>query len=197
VEITTISSHYLTCSQETRTLNIVQEDSSETCRTCRFCKRRFLLERIEKHQQACQWASKKRPVFDMAKKRLPLLSFTERPNSLRVSPKRSPPLLKYPNSKWQKQHLQLIESLRKSKKTSVYADYLPCKYCSRKFAPNIAESHIEICKFILNKPKPPPVVLNLKRTVKKVKSMKEIFGKNEGNGIFLKKKKNDLTLPRT
>jgi rRNA maturation endonuclease Nob1 len=27
--------------------------------------------------------------------------------------------------------------------------------------------------------------------------MKEIFGKNEGNGIFLKKKKNDLTLPRT
>lgn len=101
---------------------------------------------------ACEWASKKRPVFDILKKRMPLLDEIK----LKQSPKKGVLTYRYTNSKWQQQHLQLLSNLRVETITNPYAEYLPCPYCLRKFAPNIAENHIEICKNILNKPKPPP-----------------------------------------
>ena len=156
VDVTYLCIHFLLCQKKKEgiknTLKVIQEENHETFQSaCRYCKRKFLLERIEVHQQACEWASKKRPVFDISKKRLAFPNESRSKNS----PKRSPNVLKYPNSKWQKQHIHLLQSLRESKSISAYLEYIRCQHCSRKFAPNIAENHIEICKNILNKPKPP------------------------------------------
>ena len=37
-----------------------------------------------------------------------------------------------------------------------YASYVQCRYCGRKYNPEVAERHIPKCKDIINKPKPPP-----------------------------------------
>ena len=170
VDVTYLCIHFLLCQKKKEgiknSLKVIQEENLETFQSvCRYCKRKFLPERLEIHQQACEWASKKRPVFDISKKRQAFPNESRSKNS----PKRSPNVLKYPNSKWQKQHVQLLQSLRESKSISAYLEYVKCQHCSRKFAPNIAENHIEICKNILNKPKPPSY---LNKQVKNVISPK-------------------------
>jgi hypothetical protein len=61
----------------------------------------------------------------------------------------------YPNSKWQKQHIDMIKKLRFDDTNENYEDYIACPYCKRRFAPIPAEKHIEKCKDIINRPKPP------------------------------------------
>lgn len=133
---------------------IIEEISTHDSRyRCKHCKRLFASERIEKHQSACEFSSKKRPLFEIVKKRVPNLYETiQKPPSKKGSLN-----LVYPNSKWQKQHLELIRNLRLEEDDSNYEDYIACPYCFRRFAPFSADKHIEICKNILNKPKPPPV----------------------------------------
>lgn len=178
VDATYLCIHFLLCQKKVEglknSLKVIQEENFETfLSTCKYCKRNFHQVRIEKHQRACEWASKRRPVFDISRKRQ---SFPSE-NLNKYSPKRSPIALKYQNSKWQKQHIQLLQSLRESKSISAYLEYIKCQYCSRKFAPNIAENHIEICKNILNKPKPPS---NLNKQAKKI-SIPKIDLKKKGS----------------
>lgn len=161
VPITGIFLHNSTCEarQNKETLDTIIEEIAGSVRaTCKFCSRKFTLERIDKHESACKNAVKKRPLFDMLKKRIPFLDETKKA----VTTKRSSIKLKYPNSKWQKQHLQLLKNLRYENEESLYEDYVTCPYCSRKFAPISAEKHIDICKNILNKPKPPPSIASQK-----------------------------------
>ena len=77
----------------------------------------------------------------------------------KIKLKKSELSLKYPNSKWQKQHLQLLKNLRVESQESFHEDFIPCPHCSRRFAPVSAEKHIDICKNIFNKPRPPPSVI--------------------------------------
>ena len=157
VSISALINHNTICEKKNpkEILSIIIEEISGTIRgICKHCKRKFALDRIEKHQSACENASKKRPLYDMLKKRIPFLSDTNE----RLSTKRNSIKLIYPNSKWQKQHLELLRNLRHGEEASTYDDYIPCPYCLRRFAPISAEKHIEICKTILNKPKPPPSV---------------------------------------
>lgn len=116
--------------------------------SCQICKRKFAINRIEKHQQACENLSKKRPIFDIFKKRFP--NYSESYNK-KVNKKGSLNLI-YPNSKWQKQHLELVRNLRYGEESS-YEDYVPCPHCGRKFGQNTADKHIEICKNIIHKPR--------------------------------------------
>ena len=158
VSISGIYFHNANCEKRNikEALNTIVEEFSGIIRAvCRHCKRKFTLERIEKHQSACENASKKRPLFDMIKKRIPYLSET----SQKITTKRNSIKLIYPNSKWQKQHLELLKNLRTGEESN-HEDYIPCPYCFRKFAPMSAEKHIEICKNILNKPKPPHSVVS-------------------------------------
>lgn len=169
-------------------LNTIFEESLDDHRvTCRYCRRRFMIERIEKHQIACETASRKRPLFNMTKQRLPnIYECTERSHSVsRYSLK-----LQYPNSKWQKQHLELIKKLQIScENDSSYENYLTCPYCFRKFGPIQAEKHIEKCKDIINKPKPPPSVLrqnrfpNLKKDTELAIRTKSLGSKNRSFAI--------------
>lgn len=147
-------------------LSVIIEEISGAFRSiCRFCKRKFALDRIEKHESACENISKKRPLFDMLKKRIPFLEEIKE----KIHSKRNSIKLIYPNSKWQKQHLELLKNLRQGEEESNYDDYVMCPYCSRRFAPVSAEKHIEICKNNLNKPRPPPSITSQRfPTIKKI-----------------------------
>ncbi|CAG9323691.1 ZC2HC1C_1 [Blepharisma stoltei] len=173
VIVSSLLIHSQLCEERNKdSLNIIIEESGDDLRhTCKYCKRKFMAERIEKHQQACELASRKRPLFNMTKQRLPnVYEFTERSHSVsRYSLK-----LQYPNSKWQKQHLELLKNLQLSSESdSTYENYITCPHCSRKFGPIQAEKHIEKCKDIINKPKPPPTVLRKNRfpSIKKDKEL--------------------------
>lgn len=160
--------HYSKCEKidkKEEGVNIIkEEEEGETIRVeCRYCKRKFHRERVERHVLACEWASKKRPVFDIFKKRMPLLNEIK----VKISPRKGNLTYRYSNSKWQQQHLQLLRNLRVETVHNPNPEYVPCPYCTRKFAPNIAQNHIDICKNILNKPKPP----GLTSSPKKLKSI--------------------------
>jgi zinc-finger of a C2HC-type len=158
VLISALHSHYSNCDKKNikECLNVIIEENTGKG-ICKYCKRKFTAERIEKHQDACKTASKKRPLYDMLKKRTPFFSET---TSNKMSTKRASIKLIYPNSKWQKQHLDLLRNLRQTDDESIYEDYITCPYYTRKFAPVSGDKHIEICKNILNKPKPPPSVIS-------------------------------------
>lgn len=160
VNINSIFFHNSTCggrSKKNILLTITEEKSTEKS-SCQFCNRKFLNSRISKHQSACEYASKKRPIFDILKKRIPYLEDIKS----KIKLKKPDLNLKYPNSKWQKQHLQLLKNLRVESEESFYEDFISCPHCYRRFAPVSAEKHIHICKNILNKPKPPPSILPIR-----------------------------------
>ena len=139
---------------------------------CQFCKRKFAPERLQKHEEACENASRKRPAFDMKFKRLPHLEYEL--NTRHSSyPKKTPISLRYPDSKWQKQHVDFLNNLHYARKLdyleqtgvdvsnlkpppSINDDYIQCPHCLRKYAPIPAERHIPKCKDIIHKPRPPP-----------------------------------------
>lgn len=139
--------------------------------TCRYCKRTFFSNRLEKHEKACQNASKRRPVFDMKYKRVPN---SEYPSFTRnTSIRRAQLKLNFPDSKWQKQHSDFQSNIKFARKLkymeeagvdithirpppSKNEDYIQCPYCFRKYAPIPAERHIPKCKDIIHKPRPLP-----------------------------------------
>lgn len=51
------------------------QSDSDVRVNCKYCERKFLRERIAKHQEACEFSSKKRPKFDMKRRRFPLSEF--------------------------------------------------------------------------------------------------------------------------
>ena len=64
----------------------------------------------------------------------------------------------------------MLKNLRIENEVTFYDDFITCPHCMRRFAPVSADKHIEICKSIFNKPRPPPSVLrNLPDLKSKVK----------------------------
>ena len=124
---------------------------------------------------ACEISSKKRPPFDIIRKRIPNLCETYK----KINSKRGSLNLVYPNSKWQKQHIELIKNLRYQEEENSYSDYIVCPYCMRKFSSASADKHIESCKNVLNKPKP---LLSVEK-FPKIKKMNKNLVKNASNGL--------------
>ena len=138
-------------------------------------------ERIEKHEQVCEKAYKMKQI--LTKKRSP-----SGPDSLvRQKHKLT---LNYPNSKWQKQHLNLLKKLRSNDSTDDYSEYISCPYCQRRFAPIPAEKHISKCKDIINKPKPPPNKANI---LPKLNDKNLSFNKEAYEELFLKNTPRNLS----
>lgn len=143
IAISAIHLHYTSC--ENRPMKFQKSSPQiidEHRALCNHCNRKFALDRIEKHQLACKNLLKKRPLFDMMKKRMPFLAETYK----KISTKRSTLNLIYPNSKWQQQHLELLRNLKGIEDKDHYEDLVKCAYCEGKFAQSNIEKHNRICK---------------------------------------------------
>ncbi|XP_054826602.1 zinc finger C2HC domain-containing protein 1C [Eublepharis macularius] len=158
------------------------EDSSE----CSFCGRKFYSFRLEKHISICRKNhSSKRKVFDSSKARakgteleaynLLMGSGTSWKKTLTKSTDTSMQSSMQPKqSNWKQKHKSFIETLRRAREMQRIIskggkasdlppvppmenpDYKMCPYCTRLFAPQVAERHIPKCKNIKNRPPPPP-----------------------------------------
>lgn len=187
---------------------------------CRYCKRRFFKERIEKHENACQNASKKRPVFDIKCKRAPNLVYPvlKRSNSIRKPTTR----LNFPDSKWQRQHSDFQNNIKFARKLKYLEeagidvthirpppakneDYIQCPYCFRKYAPIPAERHIPKCKDIIHKPRPLPnlkiatgeklPMISLRENISKTRSHKTIITCDRAYSDSTKAQSRNMILP--
>ncbi|NWI11254.1 ZC21C protein, partial [Crypturellus soui] len=139
---------------------------------CSFCGRKFLCTRLEKHTNICSKSQgSKRKVFDSSKARArgtELEQYRQWKSS--ESPQDEPPR----KNNWRQKHESFIQTLRQARQVQHVLskggkvselpplppvenpDYVACPYCSRRFAPKVAERHIPKCKTIKNRPPPPP-----------------------------------------
>jgi hypothetical protein len=137
--------------------------------SCLYCKRLFARDRIEKHQRVCESNFKKHEISKKLSPR-PFKSIKSLSNQRQFH---------YPNSKWQRQHNDLINKLRFHDTTDDYEEYIQCPHCERKFAPGPGEKHIEKCKNIIHKPKPPP-----KKILPELKKRNQSYSKDKNFDSF-------------
>ncbi|XP_042726899.1 zinc finger C2HC domain-containing protein 1C [Lagopus leucura] len=139
---------------------------------CSFCGRKFLCTRLKKHMNICSKSQgSKRKTFDSSKARArgtDLEEFQQRKSSER--PQNKPPR----RNNWRQNHEAFIQTLRHARQVQQVLskggkvpdlpplppienpDYTACPYCRRRFAPQVAETHIPKCKNIKNRPPFPP-----------------------------------------
>ncbi|KAG9481685.1 zinc finger C2HC domain-containing protein 1C isoform X2 [Eleutherodactylus coqui] len=139
---------------------------------CQLCGRRFMEQRLQKHQAVCEkMHSSKRKVFDSSKARA---KGTDLEQYLNKKGNQLPPASQERTNSWPQKH---EASLRTNVQARVVKDhiaregrisnrpprppkenpgYVTCPECSRRFAPGAAERHIPKCKTIKSKPRPPP-----------------------------------------
>ncbi|XP_053235172.1 zinc finger C2HC domain-containing protein 1C [Podarcis raffonei] len=152
---------------------------------CNFCGRKLYCSRLEKHISICRKNhGSKRKVFDSSKARAKgteletyyLLKGTDtsqRKNSRQnfEASKQNSEISKQSN--WRQKHESFIKTLRRARELQRVIskggkasdlppapamenpDYKLCPYCTRQFAPKVAERHIPKCKNIKNRPPPP------------------------------------------
>lgn len=137
---------------------------------CHNCGRSFDAERLGKHQSICtKTTQKQRKVFDSTKMRTQGTDAAKynRPGA------RKPPDPPKPKSNWRQKHAEFINAIRDAKKVTAHMKrggkasdlpppvpsenphYVLCKYCTRRFAPDVAERHIPKCQTTVNRPAPP------------------------------------------
>jgi len=135
---------------------------------CNLCGRRFASDRLERHEKACLRFQK----GDATHAKKVAMADRKRIENERFVAKEA----KYKKSKWREQHRELVESMRYSRKikaieqvggdirslgpapkvSGVEQNLTECPYCYRRFNPQSAEKHINICQNVINKPKPVP-----------------------------------------
>ncbi|XP_061467752.1 zinc finger C2HC domain-containing protein 1C [Rhineura floridana] len=152
---------------------------------CSFCGRKLYCSRLEKHISICSKNHVfKRKVFDSSKARAKgteletyyLLkgSDTSQKKTSHQSTeasKQNSEISKQSN--WRQKHESFIKTLRRAREVQRVIskggkasdlppapamenpDYKLCPYCTRQFAPKVAERHIPKCKNIKNRPPPP------------------------------------------
>ncbi|XP_068802694.1 zinc finger C2HC domain-containing protein 1C [Struthio camelus] len=150
----------------------IQAASAGELGQCSFCGRKFLCTRLEKHANICSKSQgSKRKVFDSSKARArgtELEQYRQWKSS--ESPQNQPPR----KNNWRQKHESFIQTLRQARQVQQVLskggkvselpllppvenpDYVACPYCSRRFAPKVAERHVPKCKTIKNRPPPPP-----------------------------------------
>ncbi|KAH0620493.1 hypothetical protein JD844_021011 [Phrynosoma platyrhinos] len=152
---------------------------------CSICGRRLYCSRLEKHVSICSKNhGSKRKVFDSSKARAKGteletyhllngsdISQKKTSNQCSEASKQSSGISKQSN--WRQKHESFIKTLRRAREVQRVIskggkasdlppapamenpDYKPCPYCTRQFAPKVAERHIPKCKNIKNRPPPP------------------------------------------
>uniref|UniRef100_A0A8D0DQP0 Zinc finger C2HC-type containing 1C n=1 Tax=Salvator merianae TaxID=96440 RepID=A0A8D0DQP0_SALMN len=152
---------------------------------CHFCGRKLYSSRLAKHISVCSKNhGAKRKVFDSSKARAKgteletyhLLKGLD--TSKKKAPNQSSEVFKQngelrKQNNWRQKHESFILTLRRAREVQRVIskggkasdlppapamenpDYKLCPYCTRQFAPNVAERHIPKCKNIKNRPPPP------------------------------------------
>ncbi|KFQ49483.1 Zinc finger C2HC domain-containing protein 1C, partial [Nestor notabilis] len=139
---------------------------------CSVCGRNFLCTRLEKHISICsKIQGSRREVFDSSKARAKGTDLEEY-QQLKDSEGPESKSLRENNRK--QKHAALIRTMREARKVQQVLskggkvsevpqmppienpDYVACPYCTRRFAPRVAERHVPKCKTIKNRPPPPP-----------------------------------------
>lgn len=136
---------------------------------CHNCGRSFAADRLAKHQSICIKSGKQRKTFDSTKMRT---QGTEAAAFNRGGARRAPDPPK-PKSNWRQKHAEFINAIRDAKKVTEHMkrggkasdlpppipsenpDYVFCRFCTRRFAPLVAERHIPKCQGTVNRPAPP------------------------------------------
>ncbi|XP_060117245.1 zinc finger C2HC domain-containing protein 1C [Heteronotia binoei] len=158
-------------------------NSVEDWGECNFCGRKLYCSRLEKHMSICSKNhGSKRKVFDSSKARAKgteletynLLMGSQKKTSTKSTDGSKQGSMQSKQSNWRQKHESFINTLRRARevqrviskggKTSDLLpappmenpDYKLCPYCTRQFAPKVAERHIPKCKNIKNRPPPPP-----------------------------------------
>lgn len=146
-----------------------EDDANDDRVPCRYCGRKFAQDRIDKHEDACATASKKRRVFNSTKQRL---AGTEAEGyARRVSKQPAKPHKEMINGKpkYKVEHENLVAALRAARKMTKYQedleagravgpppkmpeiqdmpdDRVQCPYCGRKFGEEQYERHRRFCE---------------------------------------------------
>nr|XP_056708175.1 zinc finger C2HC domain-containing protein 1C [Euleptes europaea] len=153
---------------------------------CRFCGRKLYCSRLEKHISICSKNhGSKRKVFDSSKARakgteletynlLMGSDTSQKRTSTKGSDASKQSSMQSKQSNWRQKHESFINTLRRAREVQRVIskggkasdlppappmenpDYKLCPYCTRQFAPKVAERHIPKCKNIKNRPPPPP-----------------------------------------
>ncbi|KAM6462133.1 zinc finger C2HC domain-containing protein 1C isoform 1-T2 [Liasis olivaceus] len=152
---------------------------------CNFCGRRLYCSRLEKHINICSKNhGSKRKVFDSSKARakgteletyhlLKGSDISQKKTSCQSSETSKQSSAVSKQSNWRQKHDSFIKTLRRAREVQRIIskggkasdlppapamenpDYKLCPYCTRQFAPKVAERHIPKCKNIKNRPPPP------------------------------------------
>uniref|UniRef100_A0A8D2Q6W1 Zinc finger C2HC-type containing 1C n=1 Tax=Varanus komodoensis TaxID=61221 RepID=A0A8D2Q6W1_VARKO len=163
-------------------LHMEVPSSVEDWGECSSCGRRLYCSRLEKHISICNKNhGSKRKVFDSSKARAKgteletyhllkgsdISQVVSCPNTDQHEP------LFCRQSNWRQKHESFIKTLRRAREVQRVIskggkasdlppvpamenpDYKLCPYCTRQFAPKVAERHIPKCKNIKNRPPPP------------------------------------------
>ncbi|KAJ6661234.1 hypothetical protein lerEdw1_015371 [Lerista edwardsae] len=158
--------------------NMEAPNSTEDWGECSFCGRKLYCSRLKKHISICSKNhGSKRKVYDSSKARAKgteleayhLLKGSD--TYQKKSLKQSTEIPKQSN--WRQKHESFIQTLRRAREVQRVVskggkasdlppvpamenpDYKLCPYCTRQFAPKVAERHIPKCKNIKNRPPPP------------------------------------------
>ncbi|XP_077179372.1 zinc finger C2HC domain-containing protein 1C [Paroedura picta] len=152
---------------------------------CNFCGRKLYCSRLERHISICSKNhGSKRKVFDSSKARakgteletyhlLMGSDTSQKRTSTKSTDDSKQSGMQSKQSNWRQKHESFINTLRRARevqrvisKGGKASDILPappmenpdyklCPYCTRQFAPKVAERHIPKCKNIKNRPPPP------------------------------------------
>ncbi|XP_065216868.1 zinc finger C2HC domain-containing protein 1C isoform X2 [Planococcus citri] len=157
---------------------------------CKTCGRNFAQDRIKKHQEICEKASKsKRKKFDPLKQRLKGTEAEGYINQIKSTKKISEPPKK---DTWRKQHEEFINNIRAARMVKQHlaqggklsdlpppppsdtSDYVPCPHCGRKFNDAAAARHIPKCVTMRhNKPKNVPANRSDPSKIKKINATRK------------------------
>ncbi|KAI8907859.1 hypothetical protein EDD86DRAFT_208313 [Gorgonomyces haynaldii] len=130
---------------DTEKINV---DISDDLVVCDICNRKFLADRLDRHQEACSKSQKQRKVFDVKKARV---QGTDMEKYQGKQQEQKPPK----KNNWRAKHMAFIQLVRSARDGTTLPssqlvdpnpDYVTCPHCARRFNEAAAERHMPHCK---------------------------------------------------
>ncbi|KAL7701199.1 zinc-finger of a C2HC-type/Double zinc ribbon [Lotmaria passim] len=140
---------------------------------CSHCGRHFAPSALARHERICA-NQKTRRVFNAAKQRRPDDAPPVTTKTAKKQGAAAAASSAAPKHDWRAESEAFRRALREARQAdqvlraggtardlppptySSNPDYVPCPYCQRRFAPEVAQRHIPHCATTVNRPKPPP-----------------------------------------